>query len=108
MKFYAGRRKKGPRGGQNMDKNKNRNDAHAAALAEAYKLDGVTACALRDVPRGGFFTLKPCAFPAEARVYIREEYERSSRKYYIAKFDDYGGGGRLMDGGRVVYVGFTF
>lgn len=83
------------------------NKAHAAALAAAYNADGVTACALRDVPRGGFFTLKPCAFPDSERVYVRDEYERSERKFYIHKFADVCAS-RFMDGGRVVYVGFTF
>ena len=64
---------------------------------------------IKDIKRGDFFTLRDYGddtTPA-ARVYVRGDYDRAARRYWIYKFDDVNSG-RMMDGGRVVYVGFTF
>ena len=58
---------------------------------------------LTSLPNGTFFKLKPDA----NRVYIRGEYDRSTKKYECGAFDDVSYS-RLFDGKRQVYVGFTF
>lgn len=88
-------------------KNITLNGKTAAALENAARLDGVRAVRVRDLKRGDFFTVTPCAFPADNRVYIRGEYDKSERRYYCEKFADFCNG-REFNGEKVVYTGFTF
>ena len=65
------------------------------------------ATKIKDLKRGEFFTLKPIEEPKESQVYIRGEYDRSERKYWVQKFSDIGDG-KYLDGNRTVYTDFTF
>lgn len=69
------------------------------------KLHEVTEgfCYVRDLPNGEFFKLKPDS----KRVYIRGEFDRSTRKYDCQAFDDISVS-RQFDGKKQVYAGFTF
>lgn len=62
---------------------------------------------IKDLKRGEFFTLKPIAEPKESQVFIRGEYDRSERKYWVQKWNDIGDG-KYLDGNRTVYTDFTF
>lgn len=62
---------------------------------------------LREVRQGDFFTLRPIEEPKESQVYIREDYDRSERKYWVSKFSDMNAG-RFMNGSKKVFVDFTF
>lgn len=58
---------------------------------------------VKSLNKGDFFKLKESAH----RVYVRGEYDRSTRKYACFAFDDvcYE---RLFKGEKLVCVGFTF
>ena len=58
---------------------------------------------IKALKKGEFFKLKETA----SRVYVRGEYDRSSRKYCCFAFDDVCME-RLLKGDKLVYVGFTF
>ena len=66
------------------------------------------ATTIRQLKKGDFFTLKPYGDEPDARrVYIRGEYDRSSRRYCCNKFDDYNAWS-LKRGDRIVYTDFIF
>ena len=63
---------------------------------------------IRDLKRGEFFTLRDYGeYPDSARVYVRDEYERSEKNYWCYKADDWNAT-TLKSGNKLVYVGFTF
>jgi len=62
---------------------------------------------LKDLKQGDYFILKDISEPKESQVYIRGEYDRSSKKYLCGKFIDVGAS-RLLKGDTEVYVEFTF
>ena len=62
---------------------------------------------IKDLKQGEWFTLKPSEYPKDSQVYIREDYERSEKKYYCSKWSDICAG-RFLKGDKVVYVDFTF
>ena len=62
---------------------------------------------LKTLKLGQFFTLKPIEYPNESQVYIREEYDRESKKYFCVKFSDTNHF-RMIDGSKDVYIDFIF
>lgn len=62
---------------------------------------------LSSLKKGDYFTLRPIAEPRETQVYIRGEYDRSTRKYDCGKFSDISYS-RELPGKTLVYTGFTF
>lgn len=62
---------------------------------------------LKDLKKGEFFTLKPIAEPKSSQVYIKDEYDRSEKKYLAIKFSDISVG-RLFKSDTTVYTDFTF
>ncbi len=62
---------------------------------------------LKDLKQGDYFILQPIAEPKESQVYIRGEYDRSTKKYICGKFIDISYS-RLFDGNKEVYTDFTF
>ena len=65
------------------------------------------AILLSKVKKGDYFTFKPIEEPTENQVYVRSEYDRSSKKYEYYKFADvchYG----CRKGNTIVYVDFYF
>ena len=58
---------------------------------------------LKDVKRGEFFKRKA----SSSIVYVRGEYERSSKKYSCYKFDDVNSK-IFLKGSTEVYTDFTF
>ena len=66
------------------------------------------AIKIKDLKKGTFFTLKNYGeYPPESRVYIRGDYERSSKKYSCYKSEDYNHES-FFNGSRIVFVGFTY
>ena len=68
----------------------------------------MTDVMLKDVKKGGYFTLKPIEDPKESQVYVKGDYDRSSKKFECQKFTDIWGNGRLLKGTTKVYIDFTF
>lgn len=62
---------------------------------------------LKDLKKGEWFTLKPIPEPKASQVYIREEYDRSTKKYVCGKFSDISAS-RLLKPDTVVYTEFIF
>ena len=67
----------------------------------------MTATTLKDLKKGEYFTLKPIAEPKESQVYIKEDYDRSEKKYCCSKFSDICAS-RMLKPTTKVYTEFTF
>lgn len=69
-----------------------------------------TPIKIKDLKKGEFFTLHDVTsreFIPDSMVYIREDYDRSEKKYSCFKADDicYS---RLFKGDKIVYADFTY
>lgn len=62
---------------------------------------------IKDLKKGEYFTLKPIEYPNESQVYIRGEYDRTSKKYDCGKFSDISYS-RLFKGDKEVYTDLIF
>lgn len=62
---------------------------------------------IKDIKKGEFFTLKPIEYPTDMQVYIKDEYDRSEKKYSCYKYGDVCFS-RSFKADKVVYTGFTF
>ena len=62
---------------------------------------------IKELKKGDFFTLKPIENPKESQVYIRGDYDRSTKKYFCGRFDDISYE-KEFKGDKVVYTDFVF
>ncbi len=62
---------------------------------------------LKELKVGEYFTLKEIAEPKESQVYIRGEYDKSSKTYSCCKFSDMNDE-RFLKGNKIVFTEFTF
>ena len=62
---------------------------------------------LKELAKGEFFTRKPIENPTEKQVFVKGDYERSTKKYSVLRFDDMNEEW-FLKGDTVVFVGFTF
>lgn len=62
---------------------------------------------LKELKKGDWFTLRDIHEPKESQVWIRDEYDRTERKYICVCFGDICRS-RLIKGDKEVYTGFTF
>ena len=62
---------------------------------------------IKELKKGEFFTLKEIDNPKESQVFIRGEYDNSSKKYSCCKFSDTNTE-RFLDGKKEIFVNFTF
>lgn len=77
-------------------------------MANKKEYTKVTPVKIKDVPAGTYFTYRDYGeYPDERRVYVRDTYDRSIKKYLVYKFDDVNHYAALK-GDCVVFVGFTF
>ena len=67
----------------------------------------MTQKAIRDLKKGEWFTLKPIAEPKPSQVLIRDEYDRSERKYTAIYWNDICRS-RSLKPSTPVYTDFTF
>ena len=65
------------------------------------------AMTIKDLKKGDFFTLKNIENPTETQVWIRGDYDRSSKTYDCTRFDDICRT-RSMKPTATVYVDFIF
>lgn len=68
----------------------------------------MTKVRLKDLKKGEYFTIKEIEYPTDSQVFIREEYDRSTKKFQCAKCSDVWGTGRQFKGDREVYIDFTY
>lgn len=62
---------------------------------------------LKDLKKGDYFTLKEITEPKETQVYIKGEYDKSSKTYSCCKFDDTNNE-KFYKGSKNVFTEFTF
>lgn len=62
---------------------------------------------LKELKKGDFFTLKNIENPKDSQVYIKQEYDKSEKKYFCGKFDDISAG-KYISGEKEVFTDFTF
>ena len=62
---------------------------------------------IKELKKGEMFTFKPTEYPDYERVYIRDEYDRSTKKYGYTKWSDINHYAEAK-GTRTVYTDFTF
>lgn len=62
---------------------------------------------IKDLKVGDYFTLKDYEEPKESQVYVRGEYDRSSKTYSCCKFSDIAAE-RFFKGDKEVYIDFYF
>lgn len=61
----------------------------------------------KELEKGAYFTKKAIEVPRESQVWVRGEYDRSSRKYECIRFDDVNTT-CFLPGDREVFVDFVF
>ena len=66
------------------------------------------AVKLKTLKKGDYFTRKPIAEPKESQVFIKDDYDRETKKFLAIKFSDAGGAGIQLSGDTIVYTDFTF
>ena len=62
---------------------------------------------IKELKKGEYFTLKSVEFPKDSQVYVRGEYDRSSKTYSCYKWSDTSAE-RFFKGNKVVFTEFTF
>lgn len=62
---------------------------------------------IKELEKGAYFTKKAIEVPRESQVWVRGEYDRSSRKYECHRFDDVNTT-CFLPGDREVFVDFVF
>lgn len=62
---------------------------------------------LKSLKKGDWFTIRPIAYPKDNQVYIRDEYDRSTKKYGCGRYDDIGYS-KEFSGTKLVYTDFIF
>lgn len=43
---------------------------------------------VKELKKGEFFTKKPIEYPTDSQVWVRDEYDRSEKKFLCYNFDD--------------------
>lgn len=62
---------------------------------------------IKELKQGEYFTLKEIEYPKESQVYVRGEYDRSSKTYSCTKWNDTCAE-RFFKGTKNVFTEFTF
>lgn len=62
---------------------------------------------IKNLKKGSYFTFKDVDFPSESQVWIRDEYDRESRKYLVYCFGDVNKS-RLVSGDKIIFTNFIF
>lgn len=62
---------------------------------------------VKQLKKGEFFTRKPLENPQDCQVWIRGDYDRSSKRYECTRFSDCNSF-LYLPGDKTVYVDFTF
>ena len=67
----------------------------------------MTQKTIKDLKKGEWLTLKPIAEPKPNQVFIRDEYDRTEKKYVAIRWHDICSC-RLLKANTPVYTDFTF
>ena len=63
---------------------------------------------LKSLKKGAWFTIKPIAYPEDNQVYIKDEYDRETKKFACGRCDDIYGYSREFPGNKMVYTDFIY
>ena len=62
---------------------------------------------LKNLKKGEYFTKKEIEFPNEKQVWVKDDYDRATKKYICYCWGDVNKS-CLIDGEKIVFVNFTF
>jgi len=62
---------------------------------------------VKELKKGDFFTKKPILYPRDCQVWIRGEYDRSTKRYCCTRFDDISCSA-LLRGDKEIYTDLIF
>ena len=62
---------------------------------------------LKELKKGDWFTLKNISEPKENQVWVKDEYNHSSKKYLCIRWSDISDS-KEISGDKEVYTNFTF
>ena len=62
---------------------------------------------VKELKQGEFFTKKPIEYPKDNQVFIRKEYDKSSKKYVIQRYSDMNDY-QLIAGNKEIFTDFIF
>lgn len=62
---------------------------------------------VKEIKKGDYFTKKEIAEPRDSQVWVRGEYDRSSKKYEAHRFDDVNTT-CFLPGDREIFTDFVF
>ena len=62
---------------------------------------------IRELKKGDWFTLKPIDEPKASQVWVRGEYDRSTKRYSVTSWDDVNRE-LFLKGSREAFTEFTF
>lgn len=62
---------------------------------------------IRELKKGDLFTLKPIDEPKASQVWVRGEYDRSTKRYSVTSWDDVNRE-RFLKGSHEAFTEFTF
>ena len=62
---------------------------------------------LKSLKKGEWFTIKPIAYPDDNQVYIKDVYDRETKKFACGRCDDLGYS-REFPGRKMVYTDFIY
>lgn len=62
---------------------------------------------LKELKKGDFFTLKNISYPKESQVYIKGDYDRSTKTYECMAFNDICKF-KYITGKKEIFTNFTF
>lgn len=65
------------------------------------------AVPLKSLKKGAWFTIKPLAYPDDKDVYIKDDYDRETKKFSCGRYDDISYS-REFPGTKMVYTDFIF
>ena len=62
---------------------------------------------LKSLKKGTWFTIKPIAYPDDKQVYIKDDYDRETKKFSCGRCDDISYS-KEFPGSKLVYTDFIY
>lgn len=66
-----------------------------------------TPVPLKSLKKGAWFTLKPIEYPEDNQVYVKDDYDRETKKFMCGRRDDISYS-REIPGNKLVYTDFIY
>ena len=80
---------------------------HAGEPTTKERLNKDFIMMLKDIKKGEFFTLKAITEPNENQVYVKGDYDRTTKTYSCHKFSDINAE-RFFKSNKLIFTSFTF